>query len=523
MSDPPADHEMPSDEDVPAPASGDETPQPPPRGLWATLRKMGPGIIVAGSIVGSGELIATTKVGAEAGFWLLWLIILGCVIKVFTQVELGRYTITWGQTGLQALNTLPGPRWKVNWVLWYWALMTILILTQQGGIVGGVGQVLAINQPLTEEGLTYTQVQDTLTSARVELARLQQSAPDSPRLSILKDDIATLQARFEALPMPADSYLWAGALAVLTSLLLYVGRYGLIERVATVFVGAFTAVTIGTLLLLQATDWAVEPRHVVEGLSFRLPPATEQFSDRPLATALAAVGLIGLGAGELIMYPYWCLEKGYATYTGLRDGTASWLQRARGWIRVLHTDAWLSMVVYTFATVAFYLLGAAVLWRSGLNPAGQGLIRTLAEMYVPVFGPWAQDVFLVGAFAVLYSTFFVVAAGYARIVADGLQLFGLIGPSNAARQRGIKALSVAWPLLAAVIYAFVQAPAAMVLASGVAQAVMLPMLGFAALYFRYRRTDPGLVPSRVWDIMLWLSCVGLLIAGIGSLYSTLAG
>src|SRR5688500_5268206 len=93
--------------------------QQPPSTRAATLGKLGPGMIIAGSIVGSGELIATTKVGAEAGFVLLWLIILGCVIKVFAQVELGRYAITWGRTPLAALNEVPGPRFKVNWLIWY--------------------------------------------------------------------------------------------------------------------------------------------------------------------------------------------------------------------------------------------------------------------------------------------------------------------------------------------------------------------------------------------------------------------
>jgi Mn2+/Fe2+ NRAMP family transporter len=60
-------------------SSGPATGQMPPRTLGATLLRLGPGMIIAGSIVGSGELIATTKAGAEAGFWLLWLIIAGCV------------------------------------------------------------------------------------------------------------------------------------------------------------------------------------------------------------------------------------------------------------------------------------------------------------------------------------------------------------------------------------------------------------------------------------------------------------
>lgn len=46
----------------------------PPTNILGILGRLGPGLIIAGSIVGSGELIATTKTGAEAGFWLLWLI-----------------------------------------------------------------------------------------------------------------------------------------------------------------------------------------------------------------------------------------------------------------------------------------------------------------------------------------------------------------------------------------------------------------------------------------------------------------
>ena len=75
----------------------------PPTTFWGILRKLGPGLIVAGSIVGSGELIATTATGASAGMWLLWLIIIGCVIKVFVQVELGRVAISSGQTTMTAL------------------------------------------------------------------------------------------------------------------------------------------------------------------------------------------------------------------------------------------------------------------------------------------------------------------------------------------------------------------------------------------------------------------------------------
>ena len=492
----------------------------PPRALGATLLRLGPGMIIAGSIVGSGELIATTKAGAEAGFCLLWLIILGCVIKVSTQIEFGRHAITWGQTPLKALNSLPGPRLKVNWLLWYWTIMTMLVISQQGGIVGGVGQALAISRPLTQHGRQYNRLQDELVKAKVEQAVARTRAPEGPDIGKLQEKIESLAMQIDQMTESKDAYLWAAVIAIVTSLLLFFGRYRLIQVIATVLVAIFTVVTIITLVMLQMKpEWAVRGDELAGGLSFRLPRAGEGLTGNPIATALAAFGIIGVGAAELIMYPYWCLEKGYAKFTGPRDGTAQWIARARGWLRVLQTDAWISMVVYTFATMAFYLLGAAVLWRAALNPEKADMIRTLSQMYVPVYGPWADGVFLAGAFAVLYSTFFVAAAGNARMTADAMGLFGLTDGSQAARVRWTRNICAVWPLLAAVLYALVRRPTAMVLACGTAQAIMLPMLGAAALYFRYRRCDENLRPGRVWDTMLWLSFTGFLIIGAWSIFS----
>ena len=68
-------------------------PQDAPTDCRGILKHLGPGLIVTACIVGSGELIATPKVGADHGFSLLWFIIIGCIIKVFVQVELGRAAV----------------------------------------------------------------------------------------------------------------------------------------------------------------------------------------------------------------------------------------------------------------------------------------------------------------------------------------------------------------------------------------------------------------------------------------------
>ena len=632
----------------------------PPQTLWGTIRRIGPGLIVAGSIVGSGELIATTKTGAEAGFWLLWLILIGCVIKVFCQVEFGRYSLVGGKTTMFGLNNVPGPDSVIslnggpdssvvrgNWIVWFWFLMWFASIGQLGGIVGGVGQALAISIPLTDAGRQFNAFVDDKTQRQVkegELALARADGGDSQRIATLGQEIEKLSGRIEETELnlvaairreneeetanagagqldlsaeirtltlirtlgesefsrlggagkkrkqielfvkrlgaerferlggdpqrpnywsfvaavgrqrfvqlggdlqnpdpdfvgaveefhnqgdkpktPLDEFkFWATIIAVATSLILVMGRYGLIQSFSTVMVASFTLITVVNLVMLQSNpSWAVGWDDIVNGMTFRLPPPRAGMPSTGLATALATFGIIGVGASELITYPYWCLEKGYARFTGPHEATAEWAERARGWMRVMRFDAWSSMVVYTFATVAFYLLGAAVLGRTGLNPGGNDLIRTLAVMYEPVFGSTAQVLFLFGAFAVLYSTYFVANASHARVFSDALRVLGFIDKSEENRRRWIRFLSGFFPLFCLVFYIVIPAPAQLVLISGLMQAVMLPMLAAAALFFRYQRCDERIMPGRVWDIFLWVSAVGMLIAGVWAAWSKL--
>lgn len=470
----------------------------PPKTLGGILKQLGPGLIIAGSIVGSGELIATTAVGAEAGFVLLWLIIIGCLIKVFVQIEFGKYAITHGKTTLDGMNEVPGPRFggrsdnRVNWVCWFFLVFIVVALAQVGGLIGGVGQAVSIQFPLTEAG----EAVNTFHNEQIRAQLAGRAVSDAPE------------------PTANDAKIWAAVITAGSIVLLVLGRYRLIQNVSTALVAMFTFVTIGNLVMLQSMpDWRVSFDELLSGMSFQIPPGAG------MGTALAAFGIIGVGATELIQYPYWCLEKGYAKWTGPRDDTDAWKHRAEGWLRVLKWDAWCSMVVYTFATIAFYLLGAAILGRSGLNPGGTNLVRTLGEMYVPVFGDWAQAVFLFGAFAVLYSTFFVASASHARVLADAMRVYGFSSGGGHAYVFWTRVFSGVLPIVFLGSFVLISDnPRQLVLAGGFMGALMLPLLGVTALYSRYQRTDERMLPSKLWDVFLWLSVVGLFVAGGWALY-----
>ena len=483
----------------------------PPKTFGGVLRQLGPGLIIAGAIVGSGELVATTAVGAEAGFVLLWLIIIGCLIKVFVQIEFGRYTITTGRTTLSGMNEVSGPRARVNWLLWFWLVFSLVALVQLGGIIGGVGQALTIQQPLTESGRVANEYHETIISKQVEeglATRFGSEEAASPEPAAQEATESSLA------PTSNDSLIWCFLVTIVSIVLLVVGRYRLIQNFSTALVATFTLVTIINVVYLQSLpEWRVTWADFASGMTFQIPEG------KGLTVALAAFGIIGVGATELIQYPYWCQEKGYAKWTGPRDDSPEWAARAEGWMKVLRWDAWCSMIVYTSATIAFYLLGAAILGRTGLDPSGDQMVRTLGEMYAPVFGSAAQAIFLFGAFAVLYSTYFVATASHARVSADAMRIFGLINGSEESYRRWVKIFCIIFPILFLASYAFFRAPKELVLAGGFMGALMLPFLGLGALFFRYKRCDSRLAPGRAWDIGLWISCIGMFITGGYALYS----
>ena len=502
-----------------------DEPIPPPTRFFQIATHAGPGLIVAGSIVGSGELIMTTKTGAEAGFTLLWLILLGCVVKVFTQIELGRYTLQTGKTTLAALNEVPGPRIKGrgNWLIWYWLLMWVASISQLGGIVGGVGQSLAISIPLSQIGVDYNEMADasimeTLTKFdTIEKGSTELEGDASANASELKanyDRKYATKADGESVVLkPSDAAIWAVIVTIVTSILLVIGRYGLVETLSTFLVASFTLLTVlNVFLIQQQPSFSISISEFLHGLSFSLP--TVSGNTTPIATALATFGIIGVGATELVAYPYWCLEKGYARHTGPDDGSPEWTSRALGWMKVMRFDAWGAMIVYTFATIAFYLLGAAVLHRVGLNPEKDTMIRTLAVMFVPVFSDWAGTVFLYGAFAVLYSTFFIANAGHARVFSDAMRVVGWIDNDEGTRDKWVRRLSGFFPILCLLVFLAFPHPTMLIWFSGVMQGIMLPMLAGAALFLRYKRCKDSFRPTFWWDIALWVSAAAMLVTGI---------
>lgn len=436
----------------------------PPVGWRRSLRYFGPGLIMSAAVVGAGELIATTALGAEAGFVLLWLVIFSTLVKVAVQIELARWTIVTGRPALDGYNKVPPRIGRVGWINVLWVLLALSKMLQAGGIVGSVAVAFSILLPIGGDPLGFQSL----------------------------------------LP-------WTIIVVIGTVAGLYASKYELIEKVAVFLVMIFSVVTVLLALGLPFTPFAYDMNDIASGLTFNIPIGA-------LGAAIAMFGLTGVSVDEITSYPYWCIEKGYARWVGPNDGSEAWERRAKGWIGVMYKDAFVSWIVYTITTTAFFIMGAAVLHPQGIIPVGNELITTLSRLYTDVLGEWANVLFLIGAIAVLGSTLWAATPAWARMFANFMSNAGAFDWMNApARNRWVRGFTIALPIVWGVVYLFVQSPVVMILIGGIFGGIFLLVTVIAIWYLRRTETPEPLRGGWMFRVALVVSSVAIGLLGVYSL------
>ncbi|NXY93351.1 Nramp family divalent metal transporter [Streptomyces sp. BR123] len=79
--------------------------QAPRKPSW---RSIGPGMVVAATGVGAGDLVATLIAGSKFGYTLLWAAVIGCLVKISLAEAAGRWHLATGRTLFDGWRSL-GP------------------------------------------------------------------------------------------------------------------------------------------------------------------------------------------------------------------------------------------------------------------------------------------------------------------------------------------------------------------------------------------------------------------------------
>ncbi|MEC8180031.1 MAG: Nramp family divalent metal transporter, partial [Pseudomonadota bacterium] len=103
--------------------------------MW---RHLGPGIVVAATGVGAGDLVATLIAGSRFGYALLWAAVLGCIVKIALSEGSARYHLATGSTILAGWRSLG------RWTSWYFGVYVII-----WGFIYGATAISATALPLT--------------------------------------------------------------------------------------------------------------------------------------------------------------------------------------------------------------------------------------------------------------------------------------------------------------------------------------------------------------------------------------
>lgn len=197
--------------------------------------------------------------------------------------------------------------------------------------------------------------------------------------------------------MDAGIFEISAVLLGMCTLVLIVGRYHWLDLIMKVVVATLTVLTVlATILVLPTIDWS----------QIRLWPRADQWNMETAAFVAPLVGWMPSAVDIAVWHSLWSLAK--------RRDTRHTPSLAQSLL-----DFKIGYIGTAFLAICFMLLGAGVLYGSGIKLAGSagGFAAQVIALYTATLGEWSR--YLIGscAFAVMFSTTLTVLDGFPRALA----------------------------------------------------------------------------------------------------------
>ncbi|UFQ17738.1 MULTISPECIES: Nramp family divalent metal transporter [Streptomyces] len=100
--------------------SGTTADAPASQPRKSSWKYIGPGIVVAATGVGAGDLVATLIAGSNFGYTLLWAAVIGCVVKISLAEAAGRWHLATGRTLFDGWASLG------RWTTWFFVVYVVI-------------------------------------------------------------------------------------------------------------------------------------------------------------------------------------------------------------------------------------------------------------------------------------------------------------------------------------------------------------------------------------------------------------
>ncbi|WP_039922423.1 Nramp family divalent metal transporter [Amycolatopsis decaplanina] len=254
---------------------------------------------------------------------------------------------------------------------------------------------------------------------------------------------------------------WAMICGLLGFALVWFGRYAIIEKVMTVLVGIMFVTVVGTAIL------------VVPNFAELFKGAVPTLPDGSLVYVLGLVGGVG-GTITMAAYGYWTLAKGW---------------RSAKWLPMMRADNAVGYVMTGIFVIAMLIVGAELLLGQKIISGDKGLLF-LGDTLAADYGQWARIPFLIGFFAVSFTSVIGVWHGVSLLFADWWRILRL--PTNTTesvemyeKKAGERSVAyrgyVLWLTFPPMALLFLDQPFQLTVVYGVLGALFMPFLAATLL------------------------------------------
>lgn len=288
-----------------------------------SLKSLGPGLIFAGAAIGVSHLVQSTRAGAEFGFGLLWALLLINLFK-YPFFEFGmRYANATGETLLDGYKKLNRAILPFYYVLTFATMFTI-------------------------------QAAVTIVTASL--------------VNMLFGDFFSIK-------------IWAVIMLILSTIILLLGKYKLLDHLMKIIVITLTVSTIVAVVMsLTNVNTTISFQQVI-------PKGTTE-----LAFLIAFMGWMPAPLDISIWQSIWTVEK-QTVSTHFRGKSPLY-------------DFNIGYATTIIVGVCFMSLGALVMYHSNLSFSNSGseFANQLITMYTNSLGSWAYAIIGIAAFTTMFST-----------------------------------------------------------------------------------------------------------------------
>lgn len=379
----------------------------------ATLLMLGPGMLLAATGVGAGDLATAAFAGGRLGTTVLWAVALGAVLKFALNEGLARWQLATGTTFLEGVSARLGP-------VWLWLFLPYLLLWSYfvgAALISACGVAAQALLPLGEDAV--------------------------------------------------GRRVWGVVHALAGLGLVWFGGFRLFRAVMQVSIALMFVVVLVTAVRLWPGT-----AEVAAGLWPRIPEAPGA-----LSWTLALMGGVG-GTLTVLCYGYWMRS------AGREDSQA---------LRSTRIDLGVAYALTALFGMAMVVIGS----RVPVSGGGATLIVDLGNALRDALGPGARGLFLVGAWAALFSSLLGVWQAVPYLFADLCRVLGLsrVAPADMEDSRPYRGYLLALGLLPMLGLAFqfeqMQKLYALI------GALFIPVLALALLILNGRRLWVG-VQANGW-------------------------